>query len=156
MNNLENTKSAKSNYNDKVHRINFLSGELDAIYHKLGLKIGIPDSVMRVLYVIYEKGNQCLLHDICKESGISKQTVNSALRKLEAEEILYLENYKGKSKRVYLTEKGKEYVKHTAALVFEAECNAFNDWTAEELDTYLSLMKKYNLSLSREIDKINT
>ena len=50
-------------------------------------------------------GEGCLLQDICFYTGISKQTVNSALRKLEVEEILYLEPYNAKSKKVFLTSK---------------------------------------------------
>lgn len=141
-------------YHDNVSRINLLTAELEAIYHRVAWKLGVSDSSMRVLYVIHEKEGDCLLADICRESGISKQTINSALRKLESEEILYLKQHKGNAKRVCLTERGKTYVAKTAALLFAAECNAFEDWTDEEVEEYLRLMEKYNLSLRRQIKKI--
>lgn len=147
-------RKVANKYRDKVSRINLLTAELEAIYHRVAWKLGVSDSSMRVLYVIHEKGGDCLLGDICRESGISKQTINSALRKLESEEILYLEQHKGNSKRVCLTEKGKSYVSKTAALLFAAECSAFEDWTDEEVEMYLKLMEKYNLSLRRQIEKI--
>lgn len=109
---------------------------------------------MCILYVIYEKGNDCLLCDVCIESRLSKQTINSALRKLEGDGILYLKQDKGKNKRIHLTEKGREYTTYTAARLYEAERNALSDWTEEELSTYMRLMKKYNDCLRTQFDDI--
>ena len=67
----------------KIHRINYLNAELNALYHHASLKLGLTDSAAMVLYTIYDNGENCLLSDIYKQSGVSKQTVNSAIRKLE-------------------------------------------------------------------------
>lgn len=143
----------KSNH-EKIHKVNCLSNDLEAVYHQAALKFGMSDSVMFVLYMIYYKGDHCLLYDICKETGISKQTINSAIRKLEADEILYLEQYKGKAKQVCLTEKGKDYINRTVARLYKAECDVFDAWTEEEFSTYLKLMEKYNSSLSAQLEKM--
>lgn len=143
-----------SNNNDKVHRVNCLSNDLDALYHQAALKLGISDSVMFVLYMLHDKGDKCLLYDICNESGISKQTINSAIRRLEKDNILYLEQQTGKNKRVCLTEKGKAYISRTAAKLYKAECDAFSKWPEEEFEMYLKLMEKYNLSLREELKKM--
>jgi len=137
-----------------IHRINYLMSETEACYHRASRKLGISDSVSRILYTIYDAGEQCLLSDIYKKSGISKQTVNSAIRGLEAENILYLEPYKGLSKRVVLTDRGKEYMQRTAAKLYEAEAAAFDTWTSEEIRTYLSLIEKYRDSLLLQIEKL--
>lgn len=147
-------KRMKNDYPEKIHKVNCLSNDLDALYHQAARKLGIADSVMIVAYMIYEKGDGCLLYDICNECGISKQTINSALRKLEKDEILYLEQDKGKTKRIHLTEKGKEFIKQTATRLVEAECNAFRDWTDEEFELYLKFMEKYNNAFRREIEKM--
>lgn len=139
---------------ENVQRVNCLSNDLNMLYHQAARKLGVPDSILCVLYMIYEKGDQCLLHEICTESGISKQTINSALRKLESGEILYLKQEKGKNKRVCLTEKGKLYVQQTAARLYEAEGNAFGEWTTEEMETYLRLMQKYIDSLQVQLEKM--
>lgn len=144
----------KENYYDKVHRVNCLANDLDALYHQAAWKIGVSDSVLCILYMIYEKGDGCLLYDICNESGISKQTINSAIRKLEGDEILYLEQDKGKTKRVWLTEKGKDYIARTAVRLYEAECSAFADWTEEDFESYLRLMKKYNDSFRIQVENM--
>ena len=139
---------------DQIHRINCLTSDLNALYHQAALRLGLSDSAMLVLYMLHYKGDGCRLYDICRESGASKQTINSALRRLEAEEVLYLENDKGHTKRVRLTEKGKERVADTGARLFEAECRSFDDWTQSEIDLYLKLMEKYNRSFGAQLEQL--
>ena len=139
---------------DKVHRINCLTEEVDSLYHQAALRLGVSDSVLFVLYMLHINGEKCLLYDTYKESGISKQTINSAVRKLENEGIVYLEKHNGKSKIVCLTEKGKNYVGQTAAKLAEAECQAVSDWSEEEIDMYLQLIMKHDTSLRRQIEKL--
>lgn len=68
-----------------MKRFNYLTTEIDAAYHEAALKLGLSDSAMLILYAICNSGDECPLSDIPHLSGISKQTVNSALRKLEHE-----------------------------------------------------------------------
>lgn len=96
---------------DRIHRINYLSSEIDSIYHQATLKIGLTDSSSRVLYTICDNGGECQLSDIYKLTGIRKQTVNSAIRGLEKDEVIYLKNNDGRSKKVILTDKGKLYLR---------------------------------------------
>lgn len=141
-------------YFDKIRRLNCLANDTEAIYHQAAVKLNISDSALLILYVLHEQGDTCLLGDIGKLTGISKQTVNSALRKLEAEQILYLQQHDGRAKRICLTDKGKDYVSQTAAKLFEAECQAFQSWTEEEIDLHLNLMEKYNTTLRQQIEKL--
>ncbi len=142
--------------NEKVNKINALSNDLDAIYHQASRKLGISDSTLIVLYEIYVNKGCCPLSAIIKNNGLSKQTANSSVRKLEAEGILRLEPYKGKAKLLRLTEKGNEYAEATAGQVFAAECSVFAGWTEEDINTYITLLEKYNVSLRKEIEQINT
>lgn len=66
---------------DKVNQINCLNEEIDSLYHQAALKLGVSDCVLFVLYMLHTNDGKCLLYDIYKLSGISKQTVNSAIRK---------------------------------------------------------------------------
>lgn len=144
----------ENKYIDRIRKINYLSAELDAIYHRASLKLGISDSVSIILYNIYESGDGCLLSDIYKKTGISKQTVNSALRSLERDGILYLEPYKGNAKKIRITEQGTAYIEQTVARLYQAECDAYRSWTEEEMSQYVALMEKYNRCLRAEIDKL--
>lgn len=140
------------NHRNEIHRINYLTSEMEALYHQASLKLGITDSVSIVLYTIYDADDECLLSDVYKKSGISKQTVNSAIRGLEADHILYLEQYTGRAKKIVLTDKGKEYVQKTVARLYEAEVRAFDTWSEEEINTYIQLMGKYADCIRKQID----
>ncbi len=137
-----------------IHRINYLNAELDALYHHASLKLGLTDSASIVLYAICDNGGDCLLSDIYKQSGVSKQTVNSAIRHLERKRILYLEPYSGRAKRVVLTETGKAYVQKTTARLFDAEAAAFSSWTEEEISAHIGFLEKYILSFREQIEKL--
>lgn len=87
----------------------YLAGEINALYHEAAVKMGISNSVQNILYVLCEKDGQCLQSEISKLTGISRQTINSAIRKLEKEEIVYLEQGKGRNTILCLTEKGRKF-----------------------------------------------
>lgn len=141
------------NLHEKIYRINWLTEKIDSLYHRAARELGVSDSVLFVLYMTYINKERCPLHDIYMLSGISKQTINSAIRRLENEGAIFLEKNSGKAKTVCLTEQGRRYAKQTAAKLFEAECSAFQSWSEEELSLYLTLMEKHNASLRKEIDR---
>ena len=68
-----------------LKRLNCLLSEMDAAYHEAALRQGLNDSSSRILYALCELGSPASLRAVCESTGLSKQTVNSALRKLEAE-----------------------------------------------------------------------
>ncbi len=74
-----------------LKRLNCLLSEMDAAYHEAAQRQGHNDSTSRILYALCELGSPASLRAVCESTGLSKQTVNSALRKLEADGILYLE-----------------------------------------------------------------
>lgn len=126
-----------------MKRYNYLISEIDAAYHEAAFKLGLSDSVMKILYTISNSGGSCRLRDICVLSGISKQTINSALRKMEAEDIVYLEADGGKNKTVCFTEKGKTLAEQTVIRIIEAENGIFASWPGEDTETYLTLTERY-------------
>ncbi len=141
-------------YKNENKRLNYLHSEIDALYHASSLKLGISDSVSIVMYAICDLGDGCMLSDIYKSSGVSKQTVNSAIRSLEAEGVLRLEQADGRSKRVHLTEKGREFERNTAERLLQAELDAFDDWPEDEIGALISLTEKYLHSFRAEIEKM--
>lgn len=137
-----------------VNKINYLSCEIEALYHTASLKLGISDSVSIVLYTVYDAGESCLLSDIYKKSGISKQTVNSAIRGLEADNILCLEQHTGRAKRIVLTDKGRIFVKETVERLRKAEIQAFDVWSEEEISAFIHLMEKYADCFRQQIEAL--
>lgn len=129
-----------------------LAGEINSLYHEAAVKMGISDSVMNILYVISEKGDQCFQSEISKLTGISRQTINSAIRKLEKDEIVYLQQGQGRNTIVCLTEKGRKFSAEKISPLFEIENKIWNEWTAEEQRQYLTLTKKYRDALKKYLD----
>ena len=130
----------------------YLAGEINALYHEAAVKMGISDSVQNILYVLCEKGGKCLQSEISKLTGISRQTINSAIRKLEKEEIVYLEQGKGRNTIFCLTEKGEKFTLEKIYPLHEIENKIWNEWTSEEQQQYLTLTKKYRDGLKKYLD----
>ena len=140
--------------NNEIHRINYLTSEMESYYHQASLKLGISDSISMILYTIYDSETDCLLSDVYKKTGISKQTINSSIRILENSDILHLEAYSGRAKKIVLTEQGKAYIQKTAAKIYQAEIEAFDTWSDEEIETYIRLMEKYAECFRQQVEKM--
>lgn len=127
----------------ELKRHNYLVNEIEAAYHDIALKLGLPDSSMIVLYAIFDNGDSCPLRDIINNSGISKQTANSALRKLESEGVIYLESAGQKNKTVCLTEYGRQLAERTAGKIIKIENDLFSSWPQADVEKYLELTERY-------------
>ena len=136
-----------------IERINVLLRETDDAYHDIALHFGISDSVMHILYAICSSGHSCQLSDITS-TGISKQTVNSALRKLEAEGIVYLERTGGRKKAVCLTEKGELLADQTVRRVIVMENEIMDGWSEEDRLKYIELNQRYLTDLREKMKEL--
>ena len=128
---------------EKLSRFNYLLGETEAAYHEVSVKLGCSDSAMKILYAICDNGGCCALRTIRRRSGLSKQTMNSALRKLEAEGILLLENDGAKAKNARLTARGQAVAARTAVRILQIEKDIFACWSEEEVESYLRLTERF-------------
>lgn len=139
----------------EMKRLNLLLSEIDAAYHDAALKLGLSDSAMLVLYAVCSAGGACPLQEITNQSGVSKQTINSALRKLEGEDVVYLEALRGRAKRVCLTEKGKALAEHTVLRLIAIENTIVGDWTQRERALYLDLTQRYLSAFKAKIKELS-
>lgn len=134
----------------EMRRFNRLLGEINGTYHEAAVKLGLSDSVMAVLYTLCSEGNPCPLQEIVRQSGVSKQTINSAIRRLEGEGSVRLEAAKGRGKNVYLTPKGRELARRTVIPMMEMEDEIYASWTEEELRGYLELTERFAAALKEK------
>lgn len=138
----------------EMRRYNHLLGEMDRVYHEMSLKLGLSDSAMIVLYTICDSGSSCPLRDICRRSGLSKQTVNSALRGLEAAGVVYLEPVSARGKSVCLTEAGRALAEETAGRIIRVENDIFAAWPREDVERYLELTERFLLALREKAEAL--
>ncbi|WP_322180542.1 MarR family winged helix-turn-helix transcriptional regulator [Neglectibacter caecimuris] len=134
----------------EMTEIYYLNSEIDYVYHEIAVKLGLSDSELAVLSILYDFEGQCLLSDILRLSGISKQTVNSALRRLEKQGMIVLKAFAGKRKRVCLTPAGKVLADSTARRVLQLEEEIWAAWTKEERELYLELTRRYLSALKEK------
>ena len=138
----------------QMKRLNLLFSETDAAYHEAALKLGLSDSAMLILYTVCSQGGACPLNDITHTSGVSKQTINSALRKLETEGMVRLETIGARRKRVCLTESGKELAERTVFRLIKAENEILGSWSEEEQTLYMELTHRYLISFKEKLEEM--
>lgn len=141
------------NISEKIRKLNCIMSETESLYHKLNLSLGLSDSVSDILYLLYDNEGQYSISNLCNELSIPKQTINSALRNLEKEGIVFVEIYSGKNKRVVLTEKGWKHSQMTVSKIYEIEKAIFKEFSIDEIDAFLEFHKKYNVALNKNIDE---
>ena len=139
---------------EELRRFNYIVGGIDQLYHEAALKLGLSDSALRILYTICGEGKPCPISLICRLSGMSKQTVNSALRKLENDGIIQLDAVDGRQKSASLTDKGIKLADATVSKIIAAENRIFGSWTERERTEYIRLTQKYLNEFRNEINKL--
>lgn len=134
----------------RVQQFNRLWKELDDLYHDIALESGISDSILTILYTVCRMDGRCTQRDVCAMAYVSKQTVNSAIKKLESSGHIYLEQGKGRDKYICLTEKGEALAAKSAWPLIRTEDGAFSMLTEEEQRQFLFLTEKYVNCFSRQ------
>lgn len=136
---------------DILRRISLIYGETDALYHDLATRLGLTDSAFRILYTLMIYEAPCPLARLCRLCGLSKQTVNSAIRKFEGEGVLYLTASGARGKDVHLTEEGQKLVERTVRRVYAMENAVLDSWPQEDLARYYDLSERYLRDLAAQV-----
>lgn len=140
--------------NSQLRELNGVMGKINAAYHEAALKLGISDSVRDIFYVLCDRGSGCPQSVLYKETGMTRSTVNTAIRRLEKEGILYLTKGTGKNTCVILTEKGERVVNDTVGRLVAMEEAFFQRWTPQEQETLLRSNERYAEELRRSVQKL--
>ena len=127
-----------------LRRINHLISELDAIYHEYALHFSMSDSQFAILYALCNEGTSCSLREVVKNSGVPKQTINSAMRKMEEEGLVFLENEGKRKKIVHLTQLGIKRCQESVVKLIEIENSILENWGKEKTERYLDETEEYN------------
>lgn len=129
--------------NKDLRSLNALIGQISGAYHEAAVKLGVSDSVMDILYGILIEGDGCNQSVLYKNTGMGKTTVNSAIRKMEKEDLLFLKPGEGRNTRVFLTGKGRALSENTAAAIMRIEEEIIASWPENDRDVFLGLMQRY-------------
>lgn len=137
----------------KQNELNRLNKAISEFYHKLCVQLGISDSVFDIFYAIAALGDGCCQKDICDYAFTRKQTIHSAIHKLEQEGMLCLTPGKGREMHIFLTPAGKQFIEEKIAPIITMENKALSQMLPDETDLLLSLTEKYLNCLRDQIQK---
>lgn len=139
----------------RVVRYNQYYKELERLYQQHIKKLGMSETAFWIFYSIYESDVPYTQKTLCEDWFYTKQTINSALKNMEQQGWICLKAVPGnrKKKEIFLTEEGNSMVEQYILPLAEAEKKTF-ERMADEVDTYLGMMKRHIELFQEEVEKL--
>lgn len=128
----------------------------DLLYEYIS-KYDLSETSFWIIYFVFTKRELYTQSDLCKIWNETPQTINSALKKLEADgyvDLTVIPNNK-KNKYVSLTPKGLKLATELVVPFNEAESKAFFRLTDEEQDSLVEVIDKLYNNMEEEFEKIH-
>lgn len=141
---------------EQLIQLNQIYKENEEIYHELATYFGLSDSALWLLYSLHEATVPYTQSEICSTWSISKQTLHSALKGLEAGGYIKMEPsvQNLKTKQIILTPTGKALVHKTVVRIVEAEKQALGGLSEDDRMLLVSLSQRHLELFKREIKQI--
>lgn len=136
---------------------NRLQKKLEDFYHNFAKICGLSDSVFWIIYSVIKRQEPYTQTELCSMWSFNKQTINTALKNLEADGIIRFEvlEKNRKNKQIFLTEKGIAFAQKTVIPFMDMEKRAFGSLDEEERKEFLYLTQKHldllNIELSKQL-----
>lgn len=144
-------------YSDYAALLDQCDKEVDEIYHYYAQKHNLSDAALWILYAVYDLKNGITQAEICNCWYFSRQTINTALKRLEEQGIIELVLIPGnrKSKGIALTLEGKQMAKRIIKPLRQAENQVFAAFSDEENRMFIEMSQKRCKLLSKLVKKNN-
>lgn len=141
---------------NSLKTFNQISKEKDIVYHNYAKSCGLSDMAYWILYSIAESDEYFTQCDFCNNWFFAPQTVNSALKDLVKNDIIFLEPVpeNRKNKLIKPTENGKRFIESVIIPLINAECESFEALSKDECDIMLSATQKYMSALKDKISSL--
>ena len=122
---------------------NQIDGQIESSYHEAAVRMHMADSELWILYALVTNEPKMLQTDLIKITGMSKTTVNSALKKMEREGVLELTPGSGRNTCVILTDKGNQLAENTVCRLVSLENQIYESWSPQEQTMLMRLNRDY-------------
>lgn len=137
---------------ERLAQLNTVHRETDEVYHLAAKSRGLSDGAFWLLYAVREADGLLTQRELGQRLYMPKQTVNSALKKLESEGVIELRAAADRrGKRVFFTEAGRALAERTVDPLFAAETRALKALSEPMQEEYLRLHRLYLEALRAEI-----
>jgi len=133
-----------------------IKNQYGALYRSIAVHSGFSETQFRILYHLYLEEDSFMQNELAERFCLSKQTVNSAIAKLNEMGLIRLDKgTTGKnSKLVSLTESGLQRCKERIMPLIDAENNALSQMDDSEIHEFLRLYEMLYLKFESEISRL--
>ena len=138
-------------HENAFQQLNYSASRIANAYHDAARRLGLSDSELDIFYTLCTHAPGCPQSAIYKETGATRSTINSAIRRMERAELLYLTPGQGRGTQVYLTERGQALAESTIRRLIALEKAIYESWTPEERQTFLRLNQNYADQLTEQV-----
>ncbi len=109
------------NYRQQMDMINIHIGKITKLYHECAKLHGISYNTMMILLALRQY-QSCTQKQIAEEWGMPKQSVNTIIKKLQAEQYIeFAQGRNNKEKLVIFTDKGNAYADSVLESILDME-----------------------------------
>lgn len=132
-----------------LQEFNDILMELFGVYRQIATTLEVSESELWILYEMHSEAGPILQRELIERTGLPKQTINSTLRKMEADGSI--EQKPGRDRRtraVSLTEKGRERANNTAGRLIEAEMAALHALGENDRRHLFDVIRRYTTEIS--------
>lgn len=129
----------------------------DGCYRDLAKHFRLSEGCLWILYEMGLHGQKMTQADLCAALCAPRQSVNSTMKKMEAEGLITLsEADRHRRKLVTLTDAGRKLARGTADRIIEAEEDAAGEMGEPECSEFLRLYNRYVQILKGKIQVLKS
>ncbi|MDO4900230.1 MarR family winged helix-turn-helix transcriptional regulator [Actinomyces sp.] len=134
--------------------INAMVKRTEDAYHRAARAAGLSDAAFDILYALRIAGEGCSQSRLSELCFTRKQTVNSAIKRMQEDGTVRLESGPGRATHVYLTEQGHTLIAEHVIPVINAELTALACMPAQARAALSAALSEYTHALIEELDAI--
>lgn len=140
----------------RLAEYNSIIKEHEDLYRQLAKRFGMSECSFWILYSLRETNTSITQSELCYALSQPKQTINSALKKMQDYGFIeLLINQDRRKKYIRLTDKGALLAQETVDKVILLENQTFDTFTEEEQSLFLQLLHKYTDNLKINLSEGN-
>ena len=149
-------RSTQDSLREQSRQMDCLYNETDRLYNGFARSYGLSECAYWVMYEIEVSSGSASLRGMAEAFSLSKQTLSSAVKSLEAKGLIELSFEEGsrKNKVASFTEAGRAFSRERIVPAIEAESRAFGSLEPEERERLVALVSKYARAIRRELDAL--
>ncbi|MBE6468486.1 MAG: winged helix-turn-helix transcriptional regulator [Coriobacteriaceae bacterium] len=139
-----------------VKEIDQLYSATDKVYGQFASSCGLSNCAYWMIYDLVSADGDLPLTELSAAWGYSKQTINSALKSLESQELVTLAFCEGsrRNKRAVLTAKGARFAEANIEPAIAAERRALLSLDPGDRADLVRTLRRYTAALEREFSKM--